>query len=223
MNLGEVVKLLASSGQSGLLHLMGMGPDQTGGCYFQLGRLVHASLGNYHGLDAISRMSRMVDGAFAFEEGVASPEQSLGGYPTEALVEMIGEHMAEYDALRAATPDADDVPIYLTGRKLDGLQASPDELSILLLCNGVRSVREISQQTNQNPADVRTALAKFRQAGVIDVQRLHSVDPATPTPPPPPAPDPAPQITEPEAHSPEAGQTPTPGDGVRYWRGRRIN
>lgn len=217
IDLTEVIRLLASSQQTGLLHIMNMGETvASGGCYFQLGRLVHATMSRYSGLDAVNEICRISDGTFAFEAGVAAPEQTLAQYPTPTLLEMIQEQLGEQRALARSAPQPEDILRYVPGRQIDGLEASPDELALLLLCNGERNVREISMVSGMSPAELRQTLGRFRHLGLLELITPKPGAPGTPPDavPPPPSADPAP-APEPEAPASEPRI-------VRYWRGKPV-
>ncbi|MDX6765357.1 MAG: DUF4388 domain-containing protein [Candidatus Methylacidiphilales bacterium] len=206
----EVFRLLSSSNQTGQLHLMNMTDSvATGGCYFQMGKWVHATLGRFSGLDALKEICRMNEGSFAFEAGVSSPEQTLAQYPTPALIDMVKEQVEELQALRKAAPAGHEVPRYLPGKVLDGLEATPEELSVLLQCDGVVTVLEIAQRAGLNPVDLRATLAKFRLLGLIEILPGAGAPAATVEPPSPV-----------DSAAPEASAAPKQ---VRYWRGKPVH
>jgi hypothetical protein len=216
INLVEVIRLLSSSNQTGQLHLMNMTDSvATGGCFFQMGKWVHASLGRFTGLDALKEICRMNDGSFAFEVGVTSPEQTLASYPTAALIDMVKEQVDEFQALRKAAPDGHEIPRYVSGKTVDGLEATPEELSILLQCSGEKTVLEIARQAGMNPVDLRTTLAKFRHVGLIEII------PGTKPPVLQPAPE-GEATAAPAAGSPAAENAPDVAKPVRYWRGKPV-
>lgn len=213
ISLVEVIRLLSSSNQTGQLHLMNTTDSvATGGCYFQMGKWVHASLGRFTGLDALKEICRIGDGSFAFEEGVTTKEQTLAQYPTPALIDMVKEQVEEFQALRKAAPEGSDVPRYVAGKAVDGLEATPEELSILLQCSGEKTVLEIAQQAGMNPVDLRSTLAKFRHLGLVEiVPGVKAAPEAVVAPAPvPPA---APAVAEPPPGEPKP---------VRYWRGKPV-
>jgi hypothetical protein len=220
VSLTEVIRLLSSSQQTGLLHIMNTSDTvATGGCYFQFGKLVHATMGRFSGLDAVNEICRINEGTFAFETSVTAPVQSLAAYPTATLIEMIHEQLEENRALAEAAPDPGDVLRYLPGKSVDGLEATPEELSVLLLCSGQRTVAEIAPLTEMTPVVLRTTLAKFRRLGLLEIvadANSGAVPPpaeAVPVVPPSPAPV-APQSAVPaEATEPRV---------VRYWRGKPV-
>lgn len=206
----EVIRLLSSSNQTGQLHLMNMTDAvATGGCYFQMGKWVHASMGRFGGLDAIKEICRMSEGSFAFEAGVASPEQTLAQYPTATLVEMVREQVEEFQALRKAAPGGQDLPRYIPGKTVEGLEATPEELSMLLQCNGEKTVLEIAGQTGIPAADLRRILGRFHFLGLVEI--IPGAKAPVPSAPPPS--DPA------SGPAPEGAAEAKP---VRYWRGKPV-
>jgi len=196
--LAEVCRLLSASNQSGVLNLLSPQEEGHARIFFQAGQIMHAGAGELNGLDALSEICRYTDAAFAFETGVVAPAQTLAAYPTAKLIEKIRQHMDQLQALRVATPDPADILNYNPGASLAGLEATADDLSLLLLCNGSRDVNEVAKVANRSLGDVLKTLARFRAAGILDLQKGASTQ------------------TTPVAPAAEGSQSP------RYWRGRLV-
>jgi hypothetical protein len=217
MDLSEVLKLLTASHQTGVLNLM----DTRSGhavamIYLQVGQMVHAQSGATSGLDAISDCCRLGDEAFAFEENMVAPQQTLAAYPTAKLLEKMTGQISEAKALRLAMPKETDVPVYLPGASLAGLDATADDLSLLILCNGARTVSDLAKDSRRSLADAAQAIAKFRKAGIVELSFPAATSSATYSPPP------APQgMTSPES-LPSPSATATSHKQTKYWRGKLI-
>lgn len=219
MDLSEVLKLLSASQQTGMLKLVNPQNAATIAVfYLQVGQLTHAQSGSLTGLDAMSACCRLSEEAFAFQEQVMVEEQTLAVYPTAKLLDKMAEEISDAKSLHLAMPGEDDVPIYQHGATLAGLEATADDLSLLILCNGSRTVRDLARDVRRSIHDTASVLAKFRKAGIIEISREpSSTAPAAAEPlrSPPPAGDPA------------ASSVPPPSVDVpkqpRYWRGKLID
>jgi Domain of unknown function (DUF4388) len=229
INLAEILQLLHSSNQTGVLMLTEEG-NPIGAIYLQVGEFTHAEAGAATGLDALNALVGASKATFAFQAGVNPPQQSLSPYPTAKLLEKLQRRIAEVIELAAALPKPSDVPKYIATAAGTSIQASPQELALLIMSNGSRTVAEIAAMANQTVTLVSETLAKFRQVNMVEIVTAPP-PPATPPPAAPaaaapaaPAAGPPPIPTGPSGTTPEnAGGTPDNADGVRYWRGKRIN
>ncbi len=193
VDLAEVVQLLSASAQSGVLLVRQGNRDSAVG--LQLGQLVDARSGEAIGLDALALIASSLEGEFTFQVGAVSAGQTLAAYPTDQLIEGLRREIADQRAHLDAMPEADSVIRYISGGASAGLHATPEELGLLLLADGRRTVRDIAATAGKPLAEAQWVLARFRIAGLLE-------DVARQGPPPPPP--------------------PPPGDQPQFWRGRRI-
>lgn len=216
MDLSDVLKLLSASHQSGALNLLNpqtAAPVAT--LYLQAGQLTHAQAQTLSGLDAISYCCTLYEESFAFTEGSVSTEQTLASYPSAKLIEKMTEQIHRAKALALAMPDPTDLPLYLAGVSLDGLEASTEDLSLLILCNGNRSVQDLALSTKKNLPDLAKTIAKFSKVGIIEIKKPVISPPSLATPIP--SKSSTNDSEEPSAHPPNpSSQAP------RYWRGKLI-
>ncbi len=161
---------------------------------FQFGQLVDARSGDLAGLDALALIASLGEGDFTFEAGAHTGGQSLAAYPTAQLIENVRQEVVERRSLAAAMPLAGAVPRYLPGGVQSGLEATPEELGLLLLADGVRTVKDIALASGRDLVGVQAIFAKFRLAGVVG-----------------------------EAGGDAAPRAPEPSGGTpQFWRGKRI-
>jgi len=220
ISLAEVIRLLAMSSQTGALVMEDRGFSGT--LYLQLGQVVHAACGNFEGLDALNELTVHREANFAFNEGFAAPARTLADYPTEKVIDKLKKRIDELKALDEAVPDLNDMPNYQSGRKVQGLIATPDELSLLLLADGTLTVSQIAQAVRKDVTEVAATFGKFNYAGVLDITK--GAEPGTPTSPPELASEQT-RVVRPGLTSVPA-QTATeklPGEQTaRFWRGKRV-
>ncbi len=204
MDLGEVLRLLASSSQTGVLRILE--DEAIGAVYLQLGAVVHAETGLAQGLDALAALAERMDAAFAFDAGeTVAPGRSLAEIPTGRLVETLRGQLDKLRAVRESMPGPEDVVAYQPGVQATGLQATPRDLSLLLLADGVRTVSEIAAAAGMSLESVRAVLGRFRRAGMIEIVEAGRSGASG-------QPEPAPEAPE----GREAAGAPL------YWRGKRI-
>ncbi|MEM9445073.1 MAG: DUF4388 domain-containing protein [Verrucomicrobiota bacterium] len=217
MHFGEVARLLSSSKQSGVLIIIDQETNHLlASVYFHGGQLVHATADQQSGLDALNQICHMGQASFSFENDVSPPEQSLITYPTERLLEKVHKEVIVNGAFQAALPLPADIPVYQPGKSMMGLQASPDELALLIQCKGQSTINQIAAQMNLNVEDVCRTLGKFQHVGMIKTGENHtteSVEAAQDiSESDPSAPNQLPQATQSTTNQP-----------ARYWRGKRIS
>ena len=192
--------MLVASSQTGVLKLLLPSGTEAGGLlYLQAGQIIHAEMEGQSGLDALSEICRLLEANFVFQEAVASPGQSLAVYPTPRLIEKIRQQMDELRVMQLETPDPADIPAYKQGGDLAGLNATPDELALLLQCSGEKTVTEIAALQGRTVVETAGILAKFKRAGLLDLTKSTGLqgDAAVQTP----------DITR---------------ESPRYWRGRQV-
>lgn len=210
-DLGEVLRLLTLSNQTGSLQIAEPISDiPVGSIYVQLGQLVHAETGELTGLDAAFQLSAYTGHRFSFEPNITTSSKTLTSYSTPELVEKIKARSLAIAQFISTLPAYDDIPHYIPGKKIDGFQATPDELRILLACQGKESVLQIAKHSQYEINAVREVLAKFQAAGMIWIEPSPSAKTQTATPEAPPLPE------EPASRS--DSEKP-----ARYWRGKRIS
>ncbi|MDZ4787933.1 MAG: DUF4388 domain-containing protein [Blastochloris sp.] len=221
MDLSAVLKLLSASHQTGALKLFdAQNGTAVATIFLQAGQLVHAEAAQYLGLDAVSICCHYDEEAFAFEENEVSAQQTLAAYPTNKLLEKISDQIQERIALKLALPHENEVPVYDVSASLSGLDATPSDLSLLILCNGSRTVSQVAQDSRRTLQETSTIIAKFRKAGIILIRQLQ-------VPAPAPLTVPSPNRTEIQVMtSPESSiavsQDSNEPKQARYWRGKLI-
>lgn len=218
INLAEVLRMLVSTKQNGLLRIYH--GDEEGLLAVERGVVVNAATATQQGRHALYQFIVWRDANFRFEAQNIPPNaaRDLAAYPAIQLIDGIARKIDELAALQQAVPTLDSVLYYTGGEALGDVEATPSELGLLILANGHNTVEQIARRANLNPLEVAKSLAKFRLAGVLELVSVPNrdsgpIDSPFAHPPPQPA-APAP---EPPPAAPHHGEAP------RYWRGKRIN
>jgi Domain of unknown function (DUF4388) len=163
---GDVLRLFASSGKTGLITASGAGGRQTL-IRLQQGAVVHATAGRLQGDDAVLDLFGWKDGQLAFvpEEKVIEPNVTLGvdvlileglrtGESFHRMNELIPHDRVVFQT--AAGPAGD--KRYLLGAV---------EWSVLRAVDGVRDVRDILEVTGAARSDVLRILFELTEAGLV--------------------------------------------------------
>ncbi|MEM9400564.1 MAG: DUF4388 domain-containing protein [Verrucomicrobiota bacterium] len=210
MNLSEVVRLLSSSMQTGALMITpASGDNLIGAIYLHEGQLIDAYADGQYGLDALKKICSKLDANFTFEEGVRPDKQSLINYMTSLLLDKIQERVTELGAYESVQPNPTDIPQYIKGKDAGGLQAAPDELALLLLCKGNKTVADLAEMGDYDLEWVSKVIGKFRKVGLIALRQNVKMD-ISPSP-------------ETPATSPDNPLVDRKTKHIRYWRGKKIS
>ncbi len=228
ISFGEVLRLLTAAAQNGELVIASKGIN-VGAVYLSNGQIADAKTASLNSLDAMSDLCSYIDADFNFNQGVQAPSQALLGIPPARIIETIIGRVNQINLIRSFAPLPDESVIYRPSENISKLEATPDELTLLLLADGRRSVEQIARESGKSLDFVQQSLARFRQAGVIDIVKAAS----TPAPPPtssfstPPAA--AAPRTEPVTPLPRVehgalpqSEPPPTQSQPRYWRGKKI-
>jgi hypothetical protein len=199
-SLAEVLRLLCASAQSGALRLTAESYEAH--IYLSNGQILHAECGAETGIEALRTICSSLQADFAFQGGLRNDGRSLAEYPATALIESIKSAIDLERDIARAMPSADDIP-KLSAENVENLDAAPEELQLLILADGTRTVGQLSEETGLPLDYVVQSVARHIVAGAL---RIPSQTPSPPASPPPAA-----------ADQPSVDIQP------RFWRGKRIN
>lgn len=220
INLAEVLRMLTMTKQTGILR-MTMGLEQ-GFMGLEHGLILNALTGNVGGPQALYQFILWRDADFIFKEQPieASAPRELASYDPAILIDGVAKKIDELAALQQAVPSFDSVLYFLGSESLGSTPATPSELGLLLLADGKNTIEQIATKVQMNALEVARIMARFRLAGVVEL--VTQVVPAN-TPLPQAEHDPVvpvdPASPPPLPHPSHGGE----GEGVRYWRGKRID
>ncbi len=222
VNLAEVLRMLTMTRQTGILRLT-MGLEQ-GFLGLEQGLIVSAVTGNTTGPQALFQFILWREADFIFKEQPLDPSigRELASYDPAILIDGVAKKIDELAALQQAVPTLDSVLYFLGSESLGTTAATPSELGLLILADGKNTIEQIAAKAQMNPLEVARTMARFRLAGVVEL--VTQVVPANMPLPTAEHADPiipglAPEGAPPPLPSPAEGGE---GEGVRYWRGRRI-
>lgn len=218
ISFGEVLRLLTAASQSGELEIIYRG-QPTGSVSMVNGQIAHAKTQSYESLDALSELCAYVEGDFSFSPGQKASGQTLLNIPTSKIIETVVGRVNQINIMRSYAPLPNEVVVYKPSENLSHLEATPDELTLLLLSNGIRTIDQIALESGKTVDFVQQCFARFRQAGILDLVNR------APAPEPPsviPEPTPPPAIIEDSPLPPQPDIPPAPKTEPRYWRGKRI-
>ncbi len=199
-SLAEVLRLLCASAQSGDLRLSAESYEAH--IYLFNGQILHAECGAEFGIEALRTICSSLQADFAFQGGVSNAGRSLAEYPTTALIESIRNAIEMERDIARATPSANDIP-KLSAETIENLDTAPEELQLLILADGTRTVSQLSDETGLPLDYVVQFVARHVVAGALQIA---SREPSSP-------------VSPPHATADQSSEEIQP----RFWRGKRIN
>ena len=207
--LGDVLRLLQSTGRTGCLSLNC--PGGSGGIYFIDGAVVEAQSSQLSGRDAIKLLAVFNQGSFEFSN--EPPKiQALLADSTDEFIEIIEGRALEATQIRELIPGEDQVPLYVGGSLPADFELTASELAIAMKASGgMLSVGQLSSQLGLEPLLVGYSIARFRALGLIDFRIPDEVSTKAPEAQWRPFLSPAPALPSNRLEA-----------KPRYWRGRLI-
>lgn len=153
IQLHDVIQLVSVSGKSGIFHLK-KGTEQ-GRIYLKNGNIVHAELGSLKGEEAVYSLAVWAEGEFYFEPDTEPAEETIKKSNTRLLMEA-ARRMDEFKVLSKKIPSFLMIPEFkpqpLSSKA--HIHLNTGEWLILSKVNGVKSIEEISLETNMNIFDL---------------------------------------------------------------------
>ncbi len=212
MPLPEVLRLLSASGQSGCLILHKENPFAF--FYLKIGQVSHCESltrttqgwQKVAGIEALSKACSHQDCMFRFDTQAQSSEETLLKYPTAKLIDSIAQFIEKRRQLEVPLPSLSMKVAYQSSVTMKNFKASQEELSLFLLANGKRTLKEIAAASNLSELTVQQWASKFMQNGILAEEKEEELP-----------------IVEVKAEmKPELKQEMSPQKPVRYWRGKPV-
>lgn len=214
MSLSDILRILSASSQTGCLVLFDTTVRAT--FYLKIGQLSHceynlnAATGQstIQGIDAVSKACSLIHCHFRFDMHLMSDHETLLKYPTPKLIAGITQFIEKRKAPEIKLPEPDSVLLYQSIEDLKSFKASQEELGLLLLANGNRSLTDIAAIANLGIRQVQEWASKFLSHGLLGTSDSSKANVQTNT------------ATAPiQATNSTSIETPKT---VRLWRGKPI-
>jgi hypothetical protein len=160
----DLIKPLLDKKKSGLMLVKG---NEIGEIYMEGGSIIHAKLGSSSGEDALLAMMEWDSGRVTFDWQAATEEQTVF-MPTEQLLMIWTDRDNEWKKIQELVPSFNTVfqiPIDSTpeDKNISGIQ-----WKILTLCNGTRTVYEVSQGLKWQIFETSKMICQMVQNGLLE-------------------------------------------------------
>jgi DNA-binding MarR family transcriptional regulator len=162
----DILKLLASEGKSGGLHLQ-KGKEK-GEIYVDKGALYHAICKDGVGEEAIFAILTWTEGNFNFTPNTVSDERTIDK-DTPSLLKEAMKQLDEWQHILEIIPSQDLVFKLSSKRAPDEVRLKHDSWSVLSQIDGKKTVRDISDELKITEHDTARILYQLFSSGLIEV------------------------------------------------------
>ena len=154
--LPDIIQLVSVSGKTGKFTLTR--DDDRGFIFLKGGQMVHASVGDLVGEEAIYSLAIWNSGEFQFNPGEEADRQTIAKSNTNLLMEA-ARRLDEWRILSKKIPSVDYVPELLArDNRHEQVTLNPHEWMILTRIDGHRSIADIGGALNMSSFDVAKIL-----------------------------------------------------------------
>jgi len=183
LHLPDIIQLISVSGKTGVFHLTD--GNLKGQIYLNDGKIVHATLEDASGEEAVYALAIWNQGDFRFEPGTATEVRTISKSNTNLLMEA-ARRLDEWRVLSKKIPSTDMVPEFAVLANRDGqINLNTSEWLILSKIDGHRSIKAIALASGLTVFDAAKILYGLIATGLIRLKEpeagSHAAAAAAPT------------------------------------------
>jgi hypothetical protein len=180
LHLPDIIQLVSVSGKTGVFHLVD--GNLKGQIYLHEGRIVHATLDDVSGEEAVYALAIWNQGDFKFEPAPPSEVRTISKSNTNLLMEA-ARRLDEWRVLSKKIPSVEMIPEFVVQENREGqINLNTSEWLILSKIDGHRSVKAIGQASGLSVFDASKILYGLIATGLIRLRDRGT--PPTAAPPP---------------------------------------
>ena len=172
--LPDIIQLVSVSGKTGKFTLTRDG--DRGFIWLKNGQMVHATVGDLVGEEAIYALAIWNQGEFQFSPGEEPDRQTITKSNTNLLMEA-ARRLDEWRVLSKKIPSVDHVPELLAREnRHEQVTLNPHEWVLLTRINGERSIVEIGRSLNMSSFDVAKILYGMITGELVQLKKKAEAD-----------------------------------------------
>jgi hypothetical protein len=165
LHLPDIIQLVSVSGKTGVFHLID--GHLKGQIYLLEGRIVHATLDDVSGEEAVYALAIWNQGDFKFEPAAPSEVRTISKSNTNLLMEA-ARRLDEWRVLSKKIPSVEMIPEFVVHESREGqINLNTSEWLILSKIDGHRSVKAIAQASGLSVFDAAKILYGLIATGLI--------------------------------------------------------
>ena len=167
LQLADIIQLVSASGKTGKFTLV-QGDDQ-GELYLKQGRIVHASVGQVVGEEALHILASWTTGEFHFTPSEETDSVSIHKSNARLLMEAAQQH-DEWRVLSRKVPGLDYVPALAAPDAGRPVTLSSAEWGLIVRIDGKKSVRDLARDEGSHGFEVAKLLYGLVTANLVEMQ-----------------------------------------------------
>jgi uncharacterized protein DUF4388 len=178
LHLPDIIQLISVSGKTGVFHLVD--GNLKGEIYLHEGRIVHATLDDVSGEEAVYALAIWNQGDFKFEPSAPAEVRTISKSNTNLLMEA-ARRLDEWRVLSKKIPSVEMIPEFVVQENREGqINLNTSEWLILSKIDGHRSVKAIGQASGLSVFDAAKILYGLIATGLIRLRDRGTPPTATP-------------------------------------------
>jgi hypothetical protein len=167
--LPDIIQLVSVSGKTGKFTLAQ--EHEEGFIYLKNGQMVHATVADLVGEEAIYALAIWNSGEFRFAPGEETPEQTIRKSNTNLLMES-ARRLDEWRVLSKKIPSTDLVPaLFARQNRSEQVTLNPQEWLVVTKVDGRRSIDEIGKDLQMSGFDVAKLLYGLITSELIELKK----------------------------------------------------
>src|SRR6266850_5386048 len=156
LHLPDIIQLVSVSGKTGVFHLVD--GHLKGQIYLHEGRIVHATLDEVSGEEAVYALAIWNQGDFMFEPAAPSEVRTISKSNTNLLMEA-ARRLDEWRVLSKKIPSVEMIPEFVVPESREGqINLNTSEWLIITRIDGRRSIIEIGRTLSMSAFEVAKIL-----------------------------------------------------------------
>ncbi len=172
--LPDIIQLVSVSGKTGVFALRRAG-EGSGEIYLRGGQIVHATLGELRGEEAVYELAIWPEGEFVFTPGQETDTTTIQKSNTNLLMEA-ARRIDEWQILSKRIPSTRLVPVFTSQAATTSVSFTPQEWGLICKIDERRSIEEIAVGLAMSPFEVCKLLYGLITSGLVtlheDLSRL---------------------------------------------------
>ncbi len=165
--LPDIIQLVSVSGKTGAFQLTN--GNEKGAIYLADGQIVHATVGDLEGEEAVYDLAIWPQGDFVFTPGEAASHTSVQKSNTNLLMEA-ARRIDEWQILSKRIPSTRLVPVFTANSSNSSVSFTPKEWSLIRRVDERRSIDEIAVGLGLSPFEACKTLYGLITSGLIELK-----------------------------------------------------
>lgn len=164
--LNDVFQFIQMGGKNGALHIKSNKGVSV--IYFKGGNILHAEMGVYEGVDAISVLLNWKVGTFNFIPDEETDKITID-LPVQNVILEAARQVDEWEKMKDVLPSINVVVDFIEEPDAGNIELQPMEWKTLSFIDGNKTVKEIADKLETNSFEVAKILYSLVQSGLIKV------------------------------------------------------